>query len=56
MRTASSRPRRKETEYAIRCFKDGRRKPTHQLTKGEARNFRKAALHLAIYLSSEYGL
>ncbi len=45
-----------ETVYAIRCFKDGERKPTYRLTKDEAHHFRQAALHMADYLTREYEL
>ncbi len=42
--------------YAIRCFLNGERKATDKLTPAEARYFRQAALHLANYLTKEYGL
>lgn len=45
-----------ETEYAIRCFTDKKRRYTSNLSKKEAANFRKAALHLANFLKSVYGV
>lgn len=42
--------------FAIRCFIDGKRKKTHQLTKAQARTFRKTALHLSRYLKKAYKL
>lgn len=46
----------KETEYAIRCFKNGKRKFTARLTQKEALNFRKTAIHLAKFLTKNYQL
>lgn len=46
----------KDDEFAIRCFLNGKRKPTHELTKKEALNFQAAALHLLTYLENEYKL
>lgn len=45
-----------EIVYAIRCFKDGERKLTHELTKHEAVCFRHAASHLVEYLTTQYKL
>lgn len=42
--------------YAIRCFIDGKRFKTHQLTKSQARIFRQGALKLSRYLKKEYKL
>jgi hypothetical protein len=42
--------------FAIRCFRNDKRKLTHQLTKREARIFHRAALHLTKYLKKEYSL
>jgi hypothetical protein len=42
--------------FAIRCFRNDKRKLTHQLTKREARIFQRTALHLAKYLKKEYSL
>ena len=42
--------------FAIRCFIDGKRVKTHELTKAQARVVRKTALHLARYLKKEYKL
>lgn len=44
------------TTFAIRCFKNGRRRKTHTFTKKEARCFLVAARHLAKYLKREYKL
>lgn len=46
----------KSPVYAIRCFKNGKRKMTHKLKKSDALIFKKGALHLAEYLTKEYGL
>lgn len=46
----------KETEYAIRCFKNGKRKYTARLTACEAMNFKTAAKHLAEFISETYKL
>lgn len=46
----------KDTVYEIRCFKDGRRMGTHELSKTDAKWFRKTARHLGSYLSKSYGL
>jgi len=45
-----------KAEYAIRCFKDSKRKFTHKLKKFDAAMFKKTALHLVNYLSKEYGV
>jgi hypothetical protein len=42
------------TIFAIRCFIDGKRTKTHELTNSQARTFRKAALHLARFLKKSY--
>lgn len=42
--------------FAIRCFLDGKRKKSHQLTKRQARIFRHAARTLSKYLTKEYKL
>lgn len=47
---------RKEPEYAIRCFKNGKRKYTARLTVCEAMNLRVAARHLAEFLTKTYKL
>ena len=47
---------KKDQTFAIRCFIDGKRKKTHELTKRQARVFRKTALHLSKYLKKEYRL
>lgn len=46
----------KDDVFAIRCFLNGKRKLTHELSEEEARNFRKAARHLSRYLTKEYKL
>lgn len=46
----------KDEIFAIRCFRDGKRKRTHLLTKKEARIFRIAARTLSRYLTREYKL
>ncbi len=47
---------KKDTIYAIRCFIGGKRYKTYELTKSQAKTFRKAALHLSRYLKKEYKL
>ena len=47
---------KKEPEFAIRCFKNGKRKYTARLTVGEAWNLRIAAKHLAEFLTKTYKL
>lgn len=47
---------KKPETFAIRCFRDRKRKKTHELTKREARAFREAALHLVKYLTEGYKL
>jgi len=47
---------KKETEYAVRCFKNGKRKYTDKLTGEEAYNLRKTARHLASFLTKTYML
>jgi hypothetical protein len=42
--------------FAVRCFRNGRRRVTHTLTKKEARWFRLAARTLSRYLTKEYRL
>lgn len=42
--------------FAIQCSLNGVRRSTDKLTPKEALNFRHAALHLANYLTREYGL
>lgn len=42
--------------FAIRCFLNRRRKLTHELTKREAKYFKKCGLHLVKYLNEEYKL
>jgi hypothetical protein len=49
-------PKSVETEYAILCHKDGKRKFTHKLTKSEALMFKRTAQHLVKYLSAVYGV
>lgn len=51
-----TKPKKKEDEYAIRCFLNGKRKLTHQLTKKEADIFRNTAIHLLLFLTKEYKL
>lgn len=46
----------KSNEYAIRCFLNKKRIKSHQLTKRQARMFRKTAIHLAEYLTGAYNL
>lgn len=43
-------------EYAIRCYKNGSRKFSCNLTKSEAKAFRIAAKHLIQYLNKNYKL
>lgn len=45
-----------EDIFAIRCFRNGKRKKTNQLTKYEARQFHQAAQHLMKFLKKEYRL
>ena len=47
-----------DTVFAVRCYRDDVRRRTDMLSRctGDAYNFRKAALHLALYLTKEYGL
>ena len=42
--------------FALRCFKNGKRVKTNQLTKKEARCFRVAAVHMTNYLNEAYKL
>lgn len=42
--------------FAVRCFRDGKRKFTHELTRAEARCFRAAARTLVRYLTKGYCL
>lgn len=42
--------------FAIRAFINGKRKPTHEMTKKEARVFRNAARALDRYLTRAYKL
>lgn len=46
----------KDQTFAIRCFLDGKRKKTHELTKRQARIFRHTARHLSKYLTQAYKL
>lgn len=46
----------KEDEFAIRCYLNGERLKTHELTKEQARNFHHASIHLASYLEEEYNI
>lgn len=55
MKTAKPKAK-KEDVFSIRCFLNGKRKLTHALTKTEAKNFRKAALHLSGFLTENYKL
>lgn len=45
-----------EDHYAVRCFLDGQRQLTSELTKKEAALFKKTALHLVKYLNKTYHL
>lgn len=45
-----------EEIFAIRCYRNGKRKMSSQLTKREARNFRIAARHLSRFLTKAYKL
>jgi len=45
-----------EVIYAIRCFINGQRAYTDELTKDEAGILRATARHLISYLEREYGL
>ena len=47
-------PSNKEPVYAIRCFLNGERKYTHELTKEEAEVFYNTAEKLKEYLKEEY--
>jgi len=47
---------KKTAVYAIRCFKNGKRRRTHALKRKEAAVFKQTAQHLIDYLSSEYGV
>lgn len=42
--------------FAIRLFVNGKRKLSHELTKHEARCFKKTSQHLSRYLTSAYKL
>lgn len=46
----------KETEFAVRCFKDEKRMWTNRLTRAEARNFSITAQHLVDFLSGKHGI
>lgn len=46
----------KEDEFAIRCFLNGERILTSELSKEQAKCFLAAALHLTAYLSGTYGI
>ena len=46
----------KEDVFAIRCFKNGKRRFTDRLTKYEARCLLVTARHLSEYLASEYDI
>jgi len=56
MRSKKTEVKEFERTFALRCYIDGKRKKTDQLTVEEARIFRHAARHLARYLGKEYHL
>jgi hypothetical protein len=47
---------KKDKVYALRCFIDGKRIKSHELTKRQARVFQRTAKHLLEYLTKEYKL
>ena len=46
--------KKKETVFALRCFRNRKRMMTHELTKYQAKQFKRTAEHLIAYLSKEY--